>query len=91
MSPAAQRVNCWADKLATAALIAAVEANEFISSIFRSEKGCIEIAKEWVTGSPKMQSQSFGENRWPKYCMTDGGWYARNASHLSTGRAWSVY
>jgi hypothetical protein len=29
MSPV-QRVNCWADKLATAALIAAVEAKEFI-------------------------------------------------------------
>jgi hypothetical protein len=37
MSPA-QRVNCRADKLATAALIAAVEANEFISSIFPWEK-----------------------------------------------------
>jgi hypothetical protein len=33
MSPA-QRVNCRADKLATAALIAMVDANEFISSIF---------------------------------------------------------
>jgi hypothetical protein len=52
MSPA-QRVNCWADKLATAALIVAVEANEFISSIFLLEKVCIEIAGEWVTGSPK--------------------------------------
>jgi hypothetical protein len=40
----AQRVNCRADKLATAALIAAVEANEFISSIFASEKLCVEIA-----------------------------------------------
>ncbi len=37
MSPA-QQVNCQADKLATAALIAAVEANEFISSIFPLEK-----------------------------------------------------
>jgi hypothetical protein len=37
MSPA-QRVNCWADKLVTAALMAAVEANEFISSIFLLEK-----------------------------------------------------
>jgi hypothetical protein len=45
ISPA-QRVNCWADKLATAALIAMVEANEFISSIFPSEKVCIEIAGE---------------------------------------------
>jgi hypothetical protein len=52
MSPA-QRVNCRADKLATAALMAAVEANEFISCIFPSEKVCIEIAGEWVTGSPK--------------------------------------
>jgi hypothetical protein len=37
MSPA-QRVDCQADKLATAALIATVEANEFISTIFPSEK-----------------------------------------------------
>jgi hypothetical protein len=73
MSPA-QRVNCQADKLATAALIAAVEANEFISSIFLSEKVCIEIARERVTGSPKTQSQSSGENKWRKYCMIDGGW-----------------
>jgi hypothetical protein len=73
MSPA-QQVNCPADKLATAALIATVEANEFISSIFPLEKVCIEIAGERIMGSPKMQSQSSGENRWCKYCMTDGGW-----------------
>ena len=30
-----------------------VEANEFISSIFLSEKVCIEIAGERVLGSPK--------------------------------------
>jgi hypothetical protein len=52
MSPA-QPVNCRADKLATVALIATVEANEFISSIFLSEKVCVEIAGERVTGSPK--------------------------------------
>jgi hypothetical protein len=52
MSPA-QRVICRADKLATAALIARVEANEFISSIFPSEKVCVEIDGELVTGSPK--------------------------------------
>ncbi len=52
MSPA-QQVNCRADKLATATLIAAVEANEFISSIFPSKKVCIEIAVERVTESPK--------------------------------------
>jgi hypothetical protein len=52
MAPA-QRVNFRADKLATAALMAAVEANEFISSIFLSEKVCIEIAGEWVMGSSK--------------------------------------
>ncbi len=52
MSPA-QSVNCRADKLATVALMAAVEANEFISSIFLSEKVCIEIAGERVMGSPK--------------------------------------
>ncbi len=52
MSPA-QQVNCQADKLATVALMATVEANEFISSIFPSEKVCLEIAREWNTGSPK--------------------------------------
>ncbi len=52
MSPA-QRVNCRADKLATAALMAVVEANEFISSIFLSKKVCVEIAGEQVTWSPK--------------------------------------
>ena len=52
ISPA-QRVNCQEDKLATVAPIAAVEANEFISSIFLSEKVCMEIAREQVTGSPK--------------------------------------
>ncbi len=49
----AQGVNCRADKLATAALITVVEANEFISSIFPSEKVCVEIAGERVTGSPQ--------------------------------------
>ncbi len=52
MSPA-QRVNCRADKLAIAALIAMVEANEYISSILPLEKVCVEIARERVTGSPK--------------------------------------
>ncbi len=52
MSPA-QRVNCQADKLASAALIAMVEANEFISSIISSEKVCMEIAGERVMGSPQ--------------------------------------
>jgi hypothetical protein len=37
----------------TAALITAVEANEFISSIFKLEKVCIEIAGEWVMGNPQ--------------------------------------
>jgi hypothetical protein len=52
MSPA-QRVNCQADKVATAAFMAVVEANKLISSIFLSEKVCIEITGERVTGSPK--------------------------------------
>ncbi len=52
MSPT-QRINCRADKLATVALIAAVEANNFISSIFPLEKVCMEISGEWVTGSSK--------------------------------------
>jgi hypothetical protein len=62
VSPA-QQVNCRADKLATAALIAFVEANDFISSIFPLEKVFVEITGEWVTGSPKMQSLSSGENK----------------------------
>jgi hypothetical protein len=33
--------------------MAAVEANEFISSIFALKKVCVEIARERVTGSPK--------------------------------------
>jgi hypothetical protein len=49
----AQQVNCRADKLATVALMVAVEANKFISSIFLLEKVCVEIARERVTGSPK--------------------------------------
>ncbi len=52
MSPA-QGVIFRANKLATAALKAMVEANEFISSIFLLEKVCVEIAGEWVMGSPK--------------------------------------
>jgi hypothetical protein len=52
MSPA-QWVNCRADKLATVALIATVEANEFILSILLLEKVCVEIAGEQFTGSPK--------------------------------------
>jgi hypothetical protein len=52
MSPAYQ-VNCRADKLAMAALFAVVEANEFISSIFPSEKVLVEISEERFTGSPK--------------------------------------
>jgi hypothetical protein len=51
MSPA-QRVSCRADKLATVALMATEEANEFISRIFPLEKVCVEIAGERVTGSP---------------------------------------
>jgi hypothetical protein len=42
----AQQVNCQGDKLATAALIASVEANEFILSIFPSVKVCVEISGE---------------------------------------------
>jgi hypothetical protein len=62
MSPA-QQVYCRADKLATSALIPAVEANKFISSIFPSEKVCVEMSGEQVTGLPKMQSLSSGENK----------------------------
>ncbi len=40
MSPA-QQINFQADKQATVALMAGVEADEFISSIFPSEKVCI--------------------------------------------------
>ncbi len=82
MSPA-QQVNCWADKLATAALIAMVEANEFISSIFPPEKVCMEIAGEWVMGSPKNAiTELWGE----QVAQAQ----ARRTSHFSTGRAWSL-
>jgi hypothetical protein len=61
MSPA-QKVNCRADKLATAAIIVAVDANDFISSIFLSEKVCVKIAGEWVTGFPQNAiSELWGE------------------------------
>ena len=52
MSPE-QWVNCHANKLATAALIAAVDTNEFILSTFPSKKVCVEISGERITGSPK--------------------------------------
>jgi hypothetical protein len=52
MTPA-QRVNCWVDKLAMAALIVKVEANEFISSIFPLENVCVDTSGEQVMGSPK--------------------------------------
>ena len=48
----AQRVNCCEDNIATAALIAAVDTNEFILSIFLSEKVCVEISGERVTAPP---------------------------------------
>jgi hypothetical protein len=61
MSPA-QRVNCRADKLATAALIAAVETNDFISSIFPSENSVWRSLGNGSQDPPKMQSLSSGEN-----------------------------
>jgi hypothetical protein len=48
-----QRIKCRADKLATSALVAAVDTNHFITSIFPSEKVCVEISGTRVTGSPK--------------------------------------
>ncbi len=88
MSPA-QRVHFWADKLATAALIAAVEANDFISSIFPSEKVCVEISGEQVTGSPKHPiTELWGEQ--VAQALYDRLGVVRRTSHLSTGRAWSV-
>ena len=57
-----QRINCRADKLATSALVAAVDTNKFITSIFPSEGVCIEIAGTRVTGSPKSAiSELWGE------------------------------
>ncbi len=63
MPQPAHRVNYWADKLATAALIATVEAHELISSIFPSEKVCMQIAGELVMEFPKMGLLSSGENK----------------------------
>ena len=40
-------------QLATAALIPAVDTTKFILSIFPSEKVCVEISGERITGSPK--------------------------------------
>jgi hypothetical protein len=48
-----QQINCRADKLATSALVAAVDTNQFITSIFPSERVCVEISGTRVTGSPK--------------------------------------
>jgi hypothetical protein len=73
MSPARQ-VNCRADKLATAALMATVEANEFISSNFPSEKVCIEIARERVTGSPKNAITELCGEQMAQVLYDKGGW-----------------
>jgi hypothetical protein len=62
MSPA-QRVNFQADKLATVALIATVEANEFILSVFPLEKSVLKSLGNESQGLPKMQSLSSGENK----------------------------
>ena len=48
-----QRINCRADKLATLALVAAVNTDQFITSIFPSERVCVEISGARVTGSTK--------------------------------------
>ena len=48
-----QRINCRADKLATSALVAAINTTQYIISIFPSERVCVEIAGTRVTGSPK--------------------------------------
>jgi hypothetical protein len=72
MSPA-QRVNCWADKLATLSLMAMVETYEFISSMFPPKRSSQRLPGNGLRGPPKMQSLSFGESRWCKYFMTDGG------------------
>jgi len=52
MSPE-QWVNCRADKLATVALITAVDTKEFILRIIPSKKVYVEISGEWITGSTK--------------------------------------
>ncbi len=48
-----QWVNCRADKLATVALITAVDTKEFILRIIPSKKVYVEISGEWITGSTK--------------------------------------
>ena len=88
MSPE-QRVNCRAKKLATAALIAAVDTNEFISSIFPAEKVCVEISENKSQGTPRMQSQTCWESSSHERYKTDGEWYESVISPSSTGRVWS--
>ncbi len=56
-----QRINCRADKQATAALLAAVESNQFIIIVFPSEKVYVEISGVRVTGSPKSAITLWGE------------------------------
>jgi hypothetical protein len=48
MSPE-QQVNCWADKLALAALIAEVETNKFILSIFQIQGSVVGSPKNTIT------------------------------------------
>jgi len=67
-----QQINCRTDKLAMLALVAAVHTNQFIKSIFPSERVCVEISGTRVTGSPKsVITELWGEeeaqklfNRW---------------------------
>jgi hypothetical protein len=87
----AQQVNCRVDKLATAALMATVEANEIISSIFPSEKVCAEIAGEWVMGSPKNAITELWGEQVAQVLYDRRGMLSKENFPLSTGRAWSVY
>ncbi len=81
----AQQVNCQADTLATAALMAMVEANEFISSIFPSEKVCVEIAGEQATGSPQNVIRELWGEQVAQVLYDRRGVVSRETSHLSTG------
>jgi hypothetical protein len=73
-----------------AALIAAVETNEFISSIFRSEKVCVKISGEQVMGSPKNTITELWGEQIAQALYDRRGVVSKENFLLSTGRAWSM-
>ncbi len=82
MSPS-QWVNCCADNLATTALTMAVDANQFTLSLFPSEKMCVTISEELITGSPKAAIKDlWGEQVAAELCSRQGVVSKRNFSFV---------